>query len=123
MTIIKTLTALGLIAGVTAAIPHPEQRARVQVVHLIGYTYDSAEIVAQRGDTVRFVQESAMPHNVEFTDIPAGVVLGDAKVGPYVIAEGDSYDLVIDRRFAPGRYSFHCTPHQSLGMKGTLVVR
>lgn len=123
MRTVNLMAGLALLGGVTAALPNLEDPAHVRVVHLIGYTYEAADIVARRGDTLRFVQKSALPHNVEFTGTPPGAALGTAEVGPYVIAEGDTYDLVLDTRFVPGTYSFHCTPHQSLGMKGTLVVQ
>lgn len=122
MRTMKLMIGLALFGGVTAALPRPGD-PHIHVIHLIGYTYEAADIVAHRGDTLRFVQESALPHNVEFTGTPPGAALGTAEVGPYVIAEGDTYDLVLDKRFVPGTYSFHCTPHQSLGMKGTLVVQ
>jgi len=106
------------------ATPAAAASARiVHVVHLVGYSYDPGDIVANPGDTVRFVQESAMPHNVEFRSAPPAAALGDARTGPYLVKEGDTYDLVIDQRFPTGVYQFTCTPHQALGMKGTLTVR
>lgn len=121
MTIVKAVLSVALVAGVTAATPVPPG-PRVHLVHLVGYTYDPADIVARSGDTVRFIQESTMPHNVEFTETAPGARLGDARVGPYLIAQPETYDLVLDQRFPPGSYAFLCTPHQTLGMKGTLVV-
>ncbi len=103
--------------------PRVALRVTLHTVHLIGYTYEPADLVVQVGDTVRFVQESTLPHNVEFTDVPAGTTLGDAMSGPYVIQSGDLYDLVINERFRGGDYAFHCTPHQTLGMKGTLKIQ
>jgi len=95
----------------------------VHVVHLVEYSYDPGDIVAAPGDTVRFVQESPTPHNVEFRSTPPTAALGDARTGPYLVKAGDTYDLVIDQRFPAGVYQFACTPHHALGMKGTLTVR
>lgn len=81
-----------------------------------------ADIAGNPGDTVRFEQTTATPHNVEFRETPAGVDLGSAKMGPFLVAAGDHYDLVIDARFKPGAYTFVCTPHESMGMKGSLTV-
>lgn len=120
---------VGILFMTFAAETPPDQHPQrvdgptLHVVHLVGYTYEPANLIVQPGDTVRFVQESTLPHNVEFTDVPAGAALGDAKTGPYVIKSGDLYDLVIQDGFVRGNYSFHCTPHQTLGMKGTLTVR
>lgn len=118
--VLGSLVLTGFTTAALPVFPHGPQR---HLVHLVGYTYDPGDLVVQRGDTIRFVQETALPHNVEFTASPAGAALGDAQSGPYLIKEGDTYDLVINERFPRGEYAFHCTPHQTLGMKGTLVVR
>ena len=86
------------------------------------FAFEPAAIVAQRGDTVRFVQESSAPHNVHFEKTPKGAKLGTASVGPYVIGQGKTYDLVMDARFTDGSYQFVCDPHESVGMRGTLTV-
>lgn len=86
------------------------------------FAFEPAAIVAQHGDTVRFVQSSSAPHNVHFDKLPKGAKLGDAATGPYIIGDGKTYDLIIDSRFADGAYPFVCDPHQSVGMRGTLTV-
>jgi plastocyanin len=106
----------------------PSLRAgRVVIVKTVevsatSYKFEPAEVTVLPGDTVRFVQTSLMPHNVEFTKAPAGSKLGKAKVGPYLVAVDQTYDVVIDARFPAGQYKFMCTPHISLGMKGTISV-
>ena len=105
------------------AAPH----GRLITVHMVDrpngqFAFDPATIDAQRGDTVRFVQQSSAPHNVSFRTHPKEAKLGDAAVGTYVMNNGQTYDLVIDARFADGTYTFACDPHESVGMKGTLVV-
>ena len=86
------------------------------------FKWSPADVTVNQGDTIRFEQTTTTPHNVEFKETPAGVDLGDAKVGPFLVAKGDHYDLVIDGRFKPGAYKFACTPHESMGMKGTITV-
>ena len=86
------------------------------------FAFDPALVVAQHGDTERFVQNSAAPHNVAFRNPPKGAKLGAAMTGPYVIPRGKTYDLVIDARFVNGSYAFVCDPHESVGMRGTLKV-
>jgi len=96
-------------------------------VHLVDrpngqFAFDPATINAQRGDTVRFVQQSSAPHNISFRTHPKDAKLGDAAVGPYLLNNGQTYDLVIDARFPDGTYTFACDPHESVGMKGTLAI-
>jgi len=86
------------------------------------FAFEPAAIVAQRGDTVRFIQASTAPHNVHFEKTPKGAKLGAASSGPYIIGTGTTYNLVIDARFVDGTYQFICDPHQSVGMRGTLTV-
>ena len=111
----------------------PVSRARAQAApHLVlvklvakpnaQFAFDPADIVAQHGDTVRFVQMSVAPHNVHFLKTPKGAKLGDATTGPYIIGDGKTYDLVIDSRFVDGAYQFTCDPHETVGMHGTLTI-
>ncbi len=86
------------------------------------FKFDPAEISVQPGDTVRFVQAGAMPHNVDFRVMPEGTDLGDAKMGPFLTTPDETYDVVIDGRFAAGEHGFVCTPHEFMGMTGTLTV-
>lgn len=119
------LAAMALAAPRLAAQTAPH--GHLITVHLIDrpngqFAFDPGTIDAQRGDTVRFIQTSSAPHNVSFRTHPRGANLGDAAVGPYLINNGQTYDLVIDARFADGAYSFACDPHESVGMHGALVV-
>lgn len=91
-------------------------------VSATSFRFEPAEVSVLQGDTVRFVQTSNMPHNVEFTSTPKGSKLGAAKVGPYLAVVNQTYDVVIDARFPPGQYKYICAPHVSLGMKGTISV-
>ena len=87
------------------------------------YAFEPASVVARPGDTLRFVEATGAIHNVRFTKQPAGAKLGAATTGPYFTAKGQTYDLIIDRRFAEGTYEYVCDPHAAIGMKGTLSVK
>jgi plastocyanin len=120
--VIVTLSLLLPLAGVRA-----QAGAHLVLVKLVDkpnaqFAFEPAAIVAQRGDTVRFVQASAAPHNVHFLKMPKGAKLGDAAVGPYIIGAGKTYDLAIDSRFVDGTYQFTCDPHETVGMHGTLTI-
>lgn len=122
---IVVLVAIACAAPVAAAQAAPH--GHLITVHLVDrpngqFAFDPGTINAQRGDTVRFVQQSSAPHNVSFRTHPKDAKLGGAAVGPYILSSGQTYDLVIDTRFPGGTYTFACDPHESVGMKGTLVV-
>jgi manganese oxidase len=86
--------------------------------------FEPARIEARRGDIVRFTQHGVVPHNVQFVrnDAPDGVDIGEYWSGPFLNQKGESYEVVVDERFADGAYEFNCLPHIALGMAGTLVV-
>ncbi len=86
------------------------------------WRFEPSDITARPGDTIRFLQEDIVPHNVEFTSSPEGAELADKKIGAFLLARGDIYEIVVDARFLKGVYDFVCTPHAPLGMKGTLTV-
>lgn len=86
------------------------------------WRFEPSAILVHPGDTVRFVQADIVPHNVQFKGQPKGAKLGKAQMGPFLLTKGETYDLIIDDRFVPGVYQFVCTPHEMLGMKGTLEV-
>lgn len=111
--------------GQNAAAPGPHMLV-VKLVEKGGampYAFEPAITVAQRGDTLRFIEAAGVMHNVHFTNQAPGAKLGAAATGPYLTTKGQTYDLVIDARFTEGRYEFVCEPHEAIGMKGTLVVK
>lgn len=117
------LPAMSLPAVLPRVAPAPKVVVvKAADVSATEFKWVPADITANPGDTVRFEQTTTTPHNVEFKETPAGVDLGSAKMGPFLVAASDHYDLVIDTRFKPGAYTFVCTPHESMGMKGSLTV-
>ena len=96
----------------------------VQMVERVPYgiAFDPVRVPAQPGDTVRFVQAGRMPHNVEFRSVPAAADLGELRLGPMLTSVGQTYDVVIDGRFPPGKYVYVCSPHEVLGMAGIIYV-
>lgn len=113
---------------------------RTVVVEMVDFAFEPSEVVVRPGDLVRFVQESDSPHNVEFRETPDGTRLDDAAVpttsatgatfadvppprmGPFITARGAAYEFVVGDYFAPGEHEIVCTPHEAMGMKGTLIV-
>ena len=117
-----------LVAG--AAPPEGERgetESEVVVVEMVDvsptqFVFEPSEIEVAPGDRVRFVQKGQMPHNVEFKNTPDGADLGDARMGPFLTTKDQTYEIVVDGRFRAGTYEFVCTPHEALGMTGTLTV-
>ena len=98
-----------------------------------GYRYDPAALTIKVGDAVRWTVVSGPPHNVTFwTDsIPTGAstplqadmsqTLGPL-TGPLLNAANQTYTITF-LKVPPGTYSYYCTPHLALGMKGKLTIQ
>ena len=96
------------------------------------YYFEPAELTIRQGDGVRWTMISGAPHNVEFipSEIPAGAesVLAanmprtDAPLtGPMLLSANEQY-LVSFAGVPTGKYGYICTPHQMMGMKGSITV-
>ena len=123
-----SLASLCLLVAPMRAQSAPATGGHLVVVKLVAkagsipYAFEPASITAQSGDTLRFIEDAAMIHNVRFTSHPSGSKLGAATTGPYLTTKGQTYDLLIDGRFTEGHYEFVCDPHEMLGMHGALTV-
>ena len=96
------------------------------------YKYVPETLNIKVGDTVRWVNVSGGPHNVQFkTDgIPGGAVdvlnaamadrIGSVN-GPLMIQPNAAYSISFAGAPA-GVYNYTCTPHELLGMNATLTV-
>lgn len=126
-------TSLGmavLLVGLVAAAPvhaDPGKGGKLVVVKMVDqgggtYRFDPATVTVQPGDTVRWLEASGAPHNVQFDKWPSGAKLGSSQAGPLLTSKGATYQLVIDGRFPAGTYAYECLPHGMLGMKATLTV-
>lgn len=87
----------------------------------VGNYFKPNEIVAKRGDVLKFVL-SAGVHNVDF--------LADSNPGvpnlppPSALSQLPGQEIKIPVNFAAGKtYYFQCDPHALLGMKGHLKVQ
>ncbi len=99
-----------------------------------GYVFEPANITIKSGDAIHFAAVSGFPHNVAFdgTTLAANVRAQlDANFGTEKDAELMSKMFVtagegITISFAnipAGTYSFNCTPHLAMNMKGTVTVQ
>lgn len=121
------LAGLGAIAWV--------DQATLPAVYEIRMTsrFVPGRIVARAGDTLRFINQTGGPHNIQFfaDSIPeeARILLERAMPGakiaplssPLLITENDVYEIAVPA-LSPGRYPFVCLPHFGSRMLGSLEV-
>lgn len=97
------------------------------------YYFEPERLSIREGDGVRWIMVSGAPHNVEFlpAEIPDGADSALARnmprtdallMGPMLLSENEQY-LVSFADVPKGRYGYICTPHQMMGMKGTIEVQ
>ena len=129
-TSLRSLLALGTVAAIAHApvlAQGPNAKSNVIEVKMVEisptqFTFTPAKITVKQGDVVRFTQTKVNVHNVEFKATPAGADLGALKVGPYLMTVDQVYEFTIDKRFVAGNYDYVCTPHETMGMKGQIIV-
>ncbi len=126
--VITLLLFAGLATGALARQPAADDATgRVIVIKMVDkstaqWRFEPETVTVHPGDTIQWVQEDVVPHNVEFKTVPDDANLGDAVMGPFVFAKGEVYELKIDERFTEGLYDYICTPHDPLGMKASFTV-
>ena len=97
------------------------------------YKFVPADITIKSGDAVKFINDAAMAHNVQFypDSIPAGAAaILDAnmpnRMGPLaanlIMAPGETYTISFAGAPA-GVYKFTCLPHMATGMHGSITVQ
>lgn len=112
-------------ATASAAAPSAPHAIVIKLVEQPGpkpYAFEPATFTARQGDTLRFVQEAAVMHNVHFKSEPKGAKLGGAAMSQYLTTKGQTYVLVVDSRFTDGTYEIVCDPHEMVGMHAFLTV-
>lgn len=118
----------------TGLAPVPAGRVHeVQMGSRSGTRFEPATTTARAGDTVRFINGSGGPHNVQFfADSildPARDLLDHAMPGEKLgwlssqlfLDRNEIYEIVLPS-LAPGRYPFVCLPHYAANMTGAIVV-
>jgi plastocyanin len=98
-----------------------------------GYRFDPANITIKQGDALKFVMVTGGPHNIAFDGetMPADVKAQldanmDQKLGelqsPMLMNPNEAYTISFGG-VKPGTYTFHCTPHLAMNMKGSVTVQ
>ena len=98
------------------------------------YRFEPADITIKPGDGVKFVMVSGgTAHNVAFdpAQIPVAARAQLSANMPQQVSElsspmmmnpNETYTISFGR-MPPGTYEYHCTPHLTMGMKGTITVQ
>jgi plastocyanin len=122
------------------AAPAPVAPATTGTVHdvrMVGtpdgrFAFEPAQMTIVVGDRVRWINVSGGPHNVAFDagNIPAGAKallnagmsgkMGDL-TGKLLVEPNATYEISF-AGLPLGKYEYYCTPHQLLGMTGTITV-
>jgi plastocyanin len=66
------------------------------------------------GDTVKWVNNKAFPHNV--------VINGHPELSHKKLAQKPKLELA-STFTEPGEYSYYCSPHRGAGMQGKVIVK
>lgn len=107
----------------------PDARADVTVGFTMDLRFDPEDLVIPAGTTVRWTNDSPMPHtatgdprqnpvnetNPEYVSLPDGA----EPWGSALLQPGDEYTHTFD---VPGVYDYICIPHVMAGMRGTITV-
>ncbi len=130
-TTLLALSVLSLVAWIPGptegSVQGPEDAPDVVEIRMVDkgggqWRFEPAEVEVVIGQTVRFIMDDIIPHNVQFKDMPDGADLGSLVMGPFLIQKGDTYEVEVDGRFALGSYEYVCTPHEPLGMVASMTV-
>jgi plastocyanin len=133
-------TAAGASATASTAADSPApitgQTFEVKMLQdsLGNYRFEPADITIKSGDGVKFVMVSGgTAHNVAFdpAQIPPQARAQLSANMPQQVSElsspmmmnpNETYTISFGR-MPPGTYEYHCTPHLTMGMKGTITVQ
>ncbi len=117
--ILATAAATGALAADKIALPSETPVAAAEVpegaivVHISKMKYDTLELTIKAGDTVVWINQEVMPHNVAFKK---GVVGDDAFKGE-MLKKDQAYAITFTEA---GTYDYFCTPHPF--MRGKVIV-
>jgi len=83
--------------------------------------FEPAKIKVCVGDTVKWTNNKAGPHNVVFKEVPAGADAEELGMEENVLLnkEGETFQATLADA---GKYKYICAPHGSAGMVGEITV-
>jgi len=119
--------AAALASGVAgAAVAAPAFAAETKEVKMGAdsglLVFEPAKISICKGDSVKWINNKAGPHNVVFDEdnIPAGVDQEKISMVDEQLGEpGESFTMKFD---TAGTYGYYCEPHRGAGMQASMTV-
>lgn len=111
--------------GALAVLAFTTTDLSAQTVHVVKmvdkstteFAFEPAVITVAPGDVIRWEQTVVTPHNVEFREGPFAGTMSD-----FLMTPGQTYELTIAPGTVPGTFKYVCTPHELMGMVGTVNV-
>lgn len=82
--------------------------------------FEPSTITVSSGDTVKWVNNKAFPHNIIF-ETKDSAVADKLSFKKLMAAPGQAHEVTFD--VPAGEYSYFCTPHRGAGMAGKVVVQ
>ncbi|MEM6445313.1 MAG: plastocyanin [Cyanobacteria bacterium J06642_2] len=82
--------------------------------------FDPASITIKSGDTIKWVNNKAFPHNVVF-DTKDTAIADKLSSKKLMASPTSSHEVTFD--VPAGEYSYFCTPHRGAGMAGKVIVQ
>jgi plastocyanin len=124
-------------AGPTSTVPKVAATGATKEIKMIGddkgYRFEPADVTIKSGDALKFVMVTGGPHNIVFDgetmapDVKAQLDANmDQKLAelssPMLMNPNEAY-VISFGGVKPGKYTFHCTPHLAMNMKGSVTVQ
>jgi plastocyanin len=100
-----------ILALVCGGLPLPAQAA-TQVIRMVNFAFQPSSVTIHEGDTVRWTNTTATGHNV--------VSSSGAWAPSALFTSPGTFSVTFTKA---GTYNYVCSPHQALGMTGTIVVQ
>lgn len=111
-----TLTAIAFLS--MTSIAFAKEHIVKQVSSEEGkYYFAPNTLTVEIGDTVTFENAQDDLHDVMFVKVPKAV--NETIMSPMSEKKGDKFSYTFKQE---GTYEYHCHPHETFGMKGTIIV-
>jgi len=122
LTPVAASVALAVLAALPAAAPAAAQQAAAATIRMMDtFEFEPSAVTIHAGETVEWRNASRFKHTVTANPKLGSAVL-PAGAQPFASAElqpGESFRQVLS---VPGKYRYFCTPHEGVGMSGTITV-
>jgi plastocyanin len=116
---VRLLAAALLLAAAPVAAQQPRIGATVRMTD--DFEFDPRAVTIHAGEAVEWHNASRFKHSVT-ADPGRGSAVLPPGAEPFASGElqpGESFRRVLS---VPGKYRYFCTPHEGIGMSGTITV-